>query len=189
VYTASDLQKIRDKVRLSGATENGGEMVDPSSPSGYYKGLMEAVSRISGVQNDLVGLLDGMNTDWEVASSTGRNPVDSLQKYKAGKAYTDITANIKSNLSELQSLRDSMQPPLQQYRNAFDAMNTSVDTLYEYFTAVSTYSGDPPVQAFRASLQKYSSTVDTSLAQIQNAPAPPETSPPASTPPPDSQQQ
>lgn len=189
VYTAADLQAVRDRVGLSTSSGDAGEMVDPASPAGYYKGLMEAVSRITGVTNDLGGLLDGMNTDWEVSSSTGRDPAASLQKYKGSKAFTDLSQSIKSNLSELQSLRDSMQPPLQGFQDAYSALDRSVNALYSYYDAIQVYAGDPPVPAFRASIQNYGDTVDAALGVIQAVPAPaqPEPAPSDNQPSDDSQ--
>ena len=172
VYTAADLQTIRD--RFSTSSGDAGEMVDPTSPAGYYKGLMEAVSRITSLANDLGGLLDGMNTDWEVASSTGRNPVDSIKKYKGSKAFTDLSQSIKINLSELQSLRDSMSPPIQGFQNGYDALNKSVESLYTYYDRLQQYSGDTPVPALRSELERYSDEVNGALSTIQAVPAPPE---------------
>ena len=178
VYTAADIEALRKKYSnaISGTS---GESLDVSTPSGYYKGLMEAVSRITGSMNDMGSLLDGMNTDWELASSTGRNPAASFAKYKTGKVYTELSRQINANLSELKALRDSMQSPPKGYEGAAGYLSESVDSLYNYFGAIQQYNGDPAIGVFRMSLQKYSNEVDSQLSKIQGMPAPPEDQPPA----------
>lgn len=176
VYTAADIEALRQKFSnaISGTS---GESLDMSTPSGYYKGLMEAVSRITGSMNDMGSLLDGMNTDWELASSTGRNPAASFTKYKTGKVYTELSRQINANLSELKGLRDGMQSPPKGYEDAASYLSQSVDTLYNYFGAIQQYNGEPTIGVFRMSLQKYSNDVDSLLSKIQSLPPPPEEQP------------
>jgi hypothetical protein len=124
-------------------------------------------------------LFDGISTDWEISTSTGRDPMSSFTKFKAGKVFTEMTASINSNLSELQGLRDSMQTAPKGMEAAATSLSEAVDALYNYLGAIQQYGGNPAPAAFRATLQEYSNKVNASLATIQAIPAPPGEAPPA----------
>lgn len=172
MYTAADLEHLRDRYGPLATSEAVTETDPSESPDAYYAAITNAVGRISTVSNDLSSLMDGMNTDWEVATSTGRDPVASLQKYKSGKGYTDISKEVSGGIAGLQSLNDSLQSPPKGMESAPDSVGKSVEALSEYFGAVQRYAGNPPMASFRASVQKYADAVDAALSDLQKIEAP-----------------
>lgn len=178
VYTASDVEKLRKKYsNLANGTT--GESIDVSTPAGYYKGLMEAVTSINATMNDIDSMLNAMNTSVEVAASTGRDPKAAFRQYKSSKAFEGLDKSINSSLSELQAMNDSMQSPPANYASGAQSLGKAVESMYGYYNAVERYDGKTQIGDFRMSLKQYTDPVENAVAQIQSLPAPEGEQPPA----------
>lgn len=173
VYTAADVEKLRKKYKNIANIGPAGESIDASTPAGYYRGLMEAVTEISAAMNDIDSMLNAMNTSVEVAASTGRNPNAAFRQYKSSKAFTDLDKSINAGISELEAIRDNMQSPPANYAGTVQYLNKAVEAIYSYYNAVARFDGKSQMGDFRLSLKQYTDTVENAVAQIQGAPAPP----------------
>lgn len=180
VYTAKDIEALRDKYGdIAPTSDDGGApIVGTVTRENYHKYLQDSGAHMGAVITQLSSLLDGMATAWEVASSTGRDPSASVTDYLSGKAATEILKEASSEMSTLESFKESLANPPKEFAPVLETFTTSLKRLQEGYDLIRKYDINQNMTVFRSRITGIFTEIRPAISTLQSAqPLVPEVAP------------
>lgn len=145
VYTANDIEGLRAKYGSS--TSGDTSLSDDISAAGdsmtsqQYSGfLRRAGEQVQDVVSAMQELSSGMRTAWEVPVSTGQDPTQSLNIWKAKNAGS--MKQLAQSITELESIRDAFPTAPAELTNISGRLAQAITRLKEAMELLSSYDGD-----------------------------------------------
>ncbi len=135
-----------------------------SSP--YFISINEGTAKLENVFEEVGSYLDAMMTAWEVNASTGRDPVAAFREFKTNKGPA-LTASIDALFQDLEISKTKLNDPPVQYSTAFEAFNSGIGTLTEYYNAIRQYDGKPAISVFKSRLSPKEQSIQKKIEELK----------------------
>ena len=190
VYTKDDLDKLKERYgELTTGTpiENSEDFSSPGvlKPEAYLKMVRDAAAPLSQIAQNLDLLGAGINTQWEVAASTGKNATEAIQSYMKGESASAIITTYTTQIAAAQDVKERLGTPPRGYQELGKIYDTALTSIQNYYDLIRGYASVQNSSVFKSRLDEMKMKVNSSVMSLQGWQPPsamqPATSAPAQT--------
>jgi hypothetical protein len=170
-YTKEDIDKLKERygeLTVGTPIENVEDYSEGVlKPEAYVRILKESASGMPETLQNLATLGSSVNTSWEVAESTGKNPKQAVTDYLANKSAVDLLSSYNAQMSAYDDAKTRLANPPKGYEDGYKALTSAVASLQNYYQYIRGWSEAGNSSVFKSRLNELSSLASSSIAQLQ----------------------